>query len=259
MPGDKQYVVASVDRALELLMLLSKSPRDMGITELSKLLNVHKSTVHSLLTTLAQRGFVRQTEASRYTLGLQLIKLGTICADRLDIRSASRPVMSQLAAETQAVVLLAMLSNEKVTIVEKIEPEQSFLLIPKFDFSITLHSTAVGKVLFASMPDHFVEAVLARGLARYTAQTITARDAMLAELAAVRSQGYAIGCNETIDGIACIAAPVYDAAGHTAAALSISSSSSTISAALRQQLIALVCGKAAAISSRLGYYGPAVV
>lgn len=255
MPKMNQYVVASVDRALDLLNILGKSSREMGVTELSKLLQVQKSTVHSLLVTLAQRGFVRQTENARYTLGLQLIQLGTICAERLDIRTIARPVMTELAAAAQAIVLLAMLSKEDLMIVEKIEPQQAFILIPKFDFSITLHSTAVGKVLLANAPDAFIETVLARGLAQYTRQTLTDREAVLSELAAVRSQGYALGCNETIEGISCIAAPVYDASGRTAAALSISNSSSVLTAEHRQRLVEMVCDKAACISHRMGYHG----
>jgi IclR family acetate operon transcriptional repressor len=248
------YLIASVDRALDLLVILSKSPREMGVTELSKLLNVQKSTVHSLLVTLAQRGFVRQTAESRYTLGLQLIQLGTICSERLDIRTVARPIMLELAEQSQEVALLAMLSKAELMIVEKIEPQRAFVLIPKFDFSITLHSTAIGKVLLANSTASFIESVLDRGLAKYTQQTLTDRDVVLAELTAVRDQGYAVGCNETIEGISCIAAPIYDAAGQVAAALSISGSTSSLTAERRQELVSMVCDKAGCISQRMGFY-----
>lgn len=254
MQKGSPYVIASVDRALELLILLSKSPHEMGVTELSKLLNVQKSTVHSLLVTLAQRGFVRQTEKSRYTLGLQLIKLGTKCSERLDIRTVARPVMLELAEQSQEVTLLAMLSQEELTIVEKIEPQRAFVLIPKFDFRITLHCSAVGKVLLANASDRFIEDTLSRGFAKYTPQTLTDREAVLAELAAVRHQGYAVGCNETIEGISCIAAPIRDASGQVAAALSISSSSATLTTERRQTLITMVGDKAGCISQRLGFH-----
>jgi len=248
------YLIASVDRALELLIILGKCPREMGVTELSNLLNVQKSTVHSLLVTLAQRGFVRQTEGARYTLGLQLIQLGAICSERLDIRTIARPIMLELAEQSQEVALLAMLSKEELMIIEKIEPQRAFVLIPKIDFSITLHSTAIGKVLLANATTSFIEAVLERGLAKYTPQTLTNREAVLEELSAVCRQGYAVGCNETIEGISCIAAPIYDSTGQVAAALSISSSSSSLTLERRQALVNIVCDKASCISQRMGFH-----
>lgn len=247
------YTVASVDRALELLILLGKSPRDMGVTELSKLLQVQKSTVHSLLVTLAQRGFVRQTEDSRYALGMRLIELGNTCAERLDIRAVARPIMLELAEQAHVVALLAVLAKEQLMIVEKIEPERAFVIIPRFDFSITLHSTAVGKVLLANAPVSIIEKVLDRGLERYTQHTLTDREDILRELTAVRNQGYAIGCNETIEGITCIAAPIYDACGKVIASLSISSSSSSLNFGRDENLIKLVCDKASLISAQMGY------
>jgi IclR family acetate operon transcriptional repressor len=248
------YLIASVDRALDLLLILSKSPREMGVTELSKLLNVQKSTVHSLLFTLAQRGFVRQTEGSRYTLGLKLIQLGNVCSEHLDIRTIAKPSMAELAEQSQGVVLLAMLSKEELMIVEKIEPKRAFILIPKFDFSITLHSTAVGKVLLANAPDSVIDAVLTRGLEKYTQYTLTDREVVLNELESVRSQGYAIGCNETIEGITCIAAPINNASGQVVAALSISGSSPSFNDDRLEEMIKMVCEKAGFISQSMGYH-----
>lgn len=252
--GKSPYLIASVDRALSLLNTLAKSSRGMGVTELSKIMNVQKSTVHSILATLSNRGFVRQDEDSRYTLGLQLIQLGNICAERLDVRSVARPIMLNLAEESQTVVLLAMLVRDELTIVEKIEPKRAFVLIPKFDFSITLHSTAVGKVLLANAPASIIESVLERRLEKYTQFTLTDRDIIHRELALVRKQGYATGCNETIEGITCIAAPIYDANQKVVAALSISTSSSALTDGRDHTLIRVVCDKADCISQQLGFY-----
>ena len=74
------YTVASVDRAVELLFVLESASRDMGITELSKILGVQKSTVHNLVQTLMARDFVRQTDSGRFTLGFRLVRLGVAAA-----------------------------------------------------------------------------------------------------------------------------------------------------------------------------------
>jgi len=242
-----------VDRAVELLLLMGKNRRDMGVTELAKELGVQKSTMHSMLQTLMLRGFVRQTDNGRYTLGYGLIKLGEACAEQLDIRDIARPFMIELANESGEIALLAVLSGTELIIIEKAEPQRPFFIIPKFDFSITLHSTAIGKVLLANAPAAFIDELLARGVKRFTPYTLTDRDALAHELAQIRAQGYAVGCNETLEGVPCIAVPVHDAAGTVAAALSVSSASSMLAAQRPATLINLLKEKAGKIARRLGY------
>ena len=251
-----QYIIASVDRAIDLLLALEKSADEMGVTELSRILGVQKSTVHSLLQTLLARGFVRQGPGGRYGLGVRLAKLGAICAERLDIRSAALPIMTQLAEETQEVTLLAVLSGDEMVILETVEPQRPFLIIPKFDFSIAVHSTAVGKVLLAHAPPEIARKIIDRGLRRYTAFTLTSLDDLQSELSSVLKNGYAIGCNETIEGITCIAVPVYDVNGNVAAALSVSSASSVLTPSRYEGIIEVLKEKARAISSRLGFVPP---
>ncbi len=248
-----QYIIASVDRAVELLLLLGRHRRDMGVTELAKELGVQKSTIHSLLQTLLLRGFVRQTDTGRYTLGYGLIRLGEACAEQLDIREIARPFMTELANESSEIALLAVLSGTELVIIEKVEPQRPFFIIPKFDFSITLHSTAIGKVLLANAPAAVVNEVLQRGVERFTPYTLTDREELMNELAQVREQGFAVGCNETIEGVTCVAVPVHDSAGKVVAALSVSSASSVLAAQRYETLVSLLREKAGKIARRLGY------
>lgn len=225
----------------------------MGVTEVAKELGVQKSTAHSLLQTLMLRGFVRQTDSGRYSLGYGLIPLGEACAEQLDIRDIAQPFMKELANESQEIALMAVLSGAELIIVEKVEPQRTFFIIPRFDFSITLHSTAIGKVLLANAPAAIVAQILERGVQRFTPYTLTDQEALTKELSQVRKQGFAVGCNETIEGVTCIAVPVYDAAGKVAAALSVSSASSALAAQRYDTLISILRDKAAKISRRLGY------
>lgn len=251
---ESPYIIASVDRALELLLLLENNPQDMGVTEISKKLGVQKSTIHSLLQTLLFRGFVQQNNNGRYMLGVRLIQLGAVCEERLDIRTLATPIMTDLAEETNEVALLAVLAQDELIIVKKIEPQRPFLVIPKFNFSIALHSTAVGKVLLAHAPEEIRNTILERGLERYTKYTIDKTDMLKVELEKVRNQGYAIGCNETIDGITCIGAPVYGKQNNVVAAISISSASSRLTPDRYNQVIRLLQQKALSISQFLGHY-----
>lgn len=247
------YIVASVDRALQLLLILGKNSSAMGVTELSKVLQVQKSTVHSLLQTMLMHGFIQQLDDGRYTLGVRLLQLGECCAGKFDIRTAAHSIMVELAEEAREIALLAILADHDLVIIDKVEPQRPFLIIPKFDFTMAIHSTAVGKILLAYAPDAILSAILLNGLEKFTPFTLTSEKALRSELAKVREQGYAIGCNETIEGFTCLAVPIIDAKNKVVAAISISSASSMLSTDRYEKMIAILQSKAQAISYRLGF------
>ena len=155
--------------------------------------------------------------------------------------------------KTQQIALLAVLSRDELIIVEKVEPERPFLIIPKFDFSVAVHSTAVGKVLMANATDEIIDKIINNGLEKYTDFTLTEREALLHELDIVRKQGYGMGCNETINGVTCLAVPVYDTSRKVVAALSVSCPSSILSENDYMNIIRILKQKAGIISQRLGY------
>jgi len=237
---------------MQLLLLLGRATKDMGVTEISKLLGVQKSTVHSLLQTLMARDFVQQNETGRYSLGVQLIELGHICLEKLDIRDVARPSMLELANETSQIAILAVLAHDKLIIIEKVEPERPFLIIPKFDFSVAVHSTAVGKVLMANASSEIIDKIIDNGLEKYTDFTLTDRTELLKELDVIRKQGYGIGCNETINGVTCLAAPIFNNSRKVIAALSVSCPSSVLSENEHTEIIQILKQKAGIISQRLG-------
>jgi len=139
------YTIASVDRAMELLLLLESASRDMGVSELGRLLEVQKSTVHNLLQTLMARDFVRQTDSGRFTLGFRLMRLGTAASERLDIRRLADPILRELAAVANEYVLLAVLNREEVTVIDSVAPQRSTFIVPRIDFAPHISLYGSGK------------------------------------------------------------------------------------------------------------------
>ncbi|MBP2638178.1 MAG: yagI [Firmicutes bacterium] len=250
-----RYLIASVDRAIDLLFILENAPREMGVTELSRELGVQKSTVHNLLQTLLARDFVRQTDTGHYTLGFRLMPLGLACTQRLNIRRIVSPYLKELAAEAEEVALLAVLSAGQLTIVDKVEPSRPVFLIPRFDYCNTFHSTALGKVFLAYSSEQFLEKVLSEPLPQYTANTISDKRVLLAELATVRELGYAVASNETIEGVTCIGAPLINANGKLEAAITVSGATAWFNKEKREAVVRIMMEKTRAISAQLGYRG----
>lgn len=247
------YTVASVDRAIELLLVLEASPREIGVTELSKLLGVQKSTIHNLLQTLLARDIVRQTESGRFTLGFRLMKLGAAAADRLDIRRIADPVLRELAEVSNEYVLLGVLNRDEVAIIDSVAPPRSTFIVPRIDFTRTFHCTALGKIFLAYGSEQIRRTILSQPLSRYTPFTLITEEEISAEIEQIRSQGFTVSCNETIEGVTCIGAPIFGAHGKLAAAVSISSASARLSDDKYDEMASILKTKAAVISRMIGF------
>ncbi len=247
------YTVASVDRAVDLLFLLESASRDMGITELSRILGVQKSTVHNLVQTLMARDFVRQTDSGRFTLGFRLMRLGTAASERLDIRRIANPILRELAAVANEYVLLAVLNREEVTIIDSVAPQRSTFIVPRIDFSQTFHCTALGKIFLAFGPEQRQKEILRKPLSHFTPFTLTSEETVKAEIGKIRGQGFAVSCNETLEGVTCIGVPIFNAHGELEAAVSISSSTVRLTSDRYQEMADILKEKASAVSKMIGY------
>ena len=247
------YMVASVNRAMELLLILENSPQDMGVTELSKVLGVQKSTIHNLLQTLQTQDFVRQTDSGRYTLGFRLMRLGQSASERLDIRRLALPLLRELAEESNEYVLFAIVDRNELTIVANVPPPRPTFLVPRFDYCHTFHSSALGKVFLAFCPEEQQEQILQQDFARYTPYTLVDRKSLTVEIAKIRAKGYAVACNETIEGVTCIGVPVFNVHGKLEAAVSVSSASAWLTNAKYDAMANILLTKARALSKLLGY------
>jgi DNA-binding IclR family transcriptional regulator len=124
-------------------------------------------------------------------------------------------------------------------------------------FESRLHSTSAGKVLLAGLPDADVRRLLAaQGLPGLTGHTLTDVDAVLAELVAVRRDGFASNYEEHQTGVCGVAAPVYDARGHATGALCIGYPAARATSAHIARLRDATVAAAHALSQQLGYGGP---
>ena len=247
------YTVASVDRAIELLFILEATARDMGVTELGKLLGVQKSTVHNLVQTLMARDFVRQTDSGRYTLGFRLARLGAAALDRFDIRRIAEPALKELALEANEYVLLAVLNHGDIAIIDNVAPQRTTFIVPRIDFSQTFHCSALGKIFLAYGPASLKKKILEQIQSRFTPYTLVSAAELNGEIEKIKRLGFAVSSNETIEGVTCIGAPIFNAHGQLEAAVSISSASARLTPDRYHEMADILKRKAADISRLIGY------
>lgn len=211
----------SLDRAITVLDELADGPKNLD--QLAGRLGVHKSTVLRLLRTLEARRFVQRSGARYYRLGTSLFELAYRALDERDVRRSAEPAARELNATTGHTVHLASYEDGEVIYIDKYESRHNVRMYSRIGRRAPLHCTAVAKVLLAALPPDERDRVTA-GIeyAKLTANTLSSRRALLAELARVAERGYAVDDAEHEEFIHCVAAPVRGPRGVVLAALSLS-------------------------------------
>lgn len=251
--GRQPTLVRSVDRALDILERLASVPDGLPLVGLAQSLEINTSTCHHLLATMALRGYVMQDPVTRYyLLGNQVFRLQNLRGSNIDLLTEARPILQELNRATGEAVHLAVMQARELVTLAKLESLHAVRVdsgsIGKSDAA---HATATGKALLAFMEEETVGQILReKGLHAFTDRTITRVEDLMAELASVREQGYAVDDEEFQPGVYCVGAPVRNYKGHVVA--SISCSLPTIRFG-QMDIPHLTTVAANEISQRLGY------
>lgn len=245
----------SITRALTLLEALADQRGDVGVVELSRRVNLHVSTTHRILGTLASRGYVRHNpETGRYALGAQAFHLAESYLGQIDLRHLVRPSLERLSQGTGETANLVILDGGEALYLDKVESPQSLRIFSRIGRRAPLHCTAAGKVLLAHRVDTEVDKLLGgASLEMLTRATITSRRQLLLELSKVREQGFALDIEECEEGASCIAVPICNSRGETVAAMGISGPSSRMHMQRVQDLVPIVIRAGREASERLGF------
>lgn len=210
--------VQSVGRALDILEILADAGGEMAISDIASATELPLPTIHRLLRTLVSRGYAHQTPRRRYALGSRLIPLGELAGGA--VGESARPILADLVAQVGESASLAMRDLNRAVYVAHVPSTHSMRMFTEVGRRVEMHATGVGKTLLAMGNDEDARNVAERvGLAARTPNTITTLDGLLAELDAIRRQGYALDAEEQELGVTCMAVPV---AGPVRLAMSVS-------------------------------------
>ena len=254
---DRQYagtLIQSVQRAAALLKVFGDQSAELGVSELSRTVNLHKSTVSRLLATLEREGLVERVVGSeKYRLGFELVRLARSAAYPEDVRTAAWPVLEQLAGASRETVNLAVVDGDEVVNVEQIAGPHLVGVSNWIGRRTPLNCVANGKALLAFQPLGEIERILSGPLPRYTELTITDPRALREELVSVRANGYAVALGEIEEGLNAVAAPIVGQRGRVIAAVSVSGPAYRVTPERITSLGSLTVDAASRISRRMGF------
>lgn len=214
-------MIKSVDHVINILNCFTPDKTELGISDFTAQLNMHKSTVHHIVKSLCQQKVLVQTPTKKYRLGLKVLDWSRSVSPMPRLLQIASPFMESLVRQTRETVHLAVLEQGEVYYLAKLHSQNAIRIETKIGGRLPAHCTALGKVQLAFQPEKSIRKILAKGLVPRTPNTITDIQAFLEEMESIRKLGYAVDNEEYEVGLYCVAAPIRDAFDNVIAAISV--------------------------------------
>jgi len=245
-------VIQSVGRAIEILKCFNEK-EELGVSEISRMMNLHKSTTFGLITTLEVYKLLEKNEQNnKYRLGIELFTLGSKV--KSDLKSVAASYLDSLVKTYEETAHLVTKDGYKVIYLDKIESTHSMRICSRVGERLPIYCTGVGKAILANLPEDELKEILDNiKMEKITANTIAVREELLKHLQIVRDQGYAEDLEEIEMGLKCVAAPIFDHTNKAVAAISVAGPAVRMTDETRKRIAATLMIYTKEISKKLGY------
>ncbi|HOT21187.1 MAG TPA: IclR family transcriptional regulator [Sedimentibacter sp.] len=246
--------VQSIDRAVAILDCFSEEKKELKLSEISERLGLNKSTVHGIISTLKYHGFISQDEETqKYKLGIRFVQFGDLVINSMNIRNAAVPVIDAVCEKIEETVHVAMLDGLDVVWIEKRECTKSIKTSTKIGARLPAYTTADGKIIICYQNKDKIKNYLPKRIPQYTNNTITNKGEFIKKLEEMKKNGYAIDNEEYVEGLKCVAAPIFDHDGKVRFSLSTTGPAFRMNEERIKELIVIIKEAANEISHRIGY------
>ena len=238
-----------------MLEIVAQASDGLSNAEISRKLNIPKSSASYILRTLENQGYLgRDAESGKYRVGLKILSLSRGALGGLDVRGVALPIMRRLMQQTGLTCHLAVLDGSEAVYIEKVEPEGFIRMDTWVGRRMRVHATSVGKAIVAHIPQDQLQAILNKGgMEKRTPKTITSVARLLKELEKVRAEGYAVDDEENNLGARCVAASIFDERGSVLASLGLSGTTQQVSPQTMPRILEALKDSARHISMGMGY------
>lgn len=242
----------SLARGLDILMVIDASPVPMGVREIGRHLELSSAIVQRLLNTLLSYGFVEQDPSTRrYRIGHRSMALGASNRNADGLMRSAHDILRKLADEESLNGYLGAISGDRGIYLLSV-PSRRIILRVDAGEPLSMHCTALGKILLAALPMRQARALLGDGpLPKKTEHTIVDPETVLAQLPSIRRAGYSQVREENLPGVISVAAPIANESGTIVAGLSLAYAMGTISIP-HDRVVELAIEAAHKISRSLG-------
>ena len=252
----ESYVIRSVTNALNLLEQFKGDRDELGVTELSNRLGLHKNNIFRLLATLETKGYIEQNKATEnYRLGVKSLELGQTFIKQLGLVRQAKPFLKEIVKQCNEMAYIGTIRQSSVVYLDVEEANQMVKVANGVGWRHPIHCTAIGKAQIAFFSEEELEKLgVLDNMDKFTENTIVARAKFIRHLKEVAKQGYAIDNEEYNSGVRCIAVPVRDYTGRVVGGISVCGPSFRMTdELLKTKIIPVVKDAGEKVSKRLGF------
>lgn len=253
-----RYRIHVIDRAAQILDCFGFEHQELSVSEIGAKTNLHRSTAHRILMALEYNDLIQQNpENGKYRLGIKLFRLGHQAVSHLNLREICRPFLTRIMNETKETVHLAVLDEDQVLYLDKVEGPHALRMPSRVGRRIPTYCTSLGKAMLSCLDDQEVKDIFRNQVLRpFTANTVKTASQLLYDLRMIRKRGYSIDNEEIEIGLRCVGAPIKDYTGAMVGAISAAAPSARLSGQKVHTVGRLVVTTAEEISEKLGYEKP---
>jgi IclR family pca regulon transcriptional regulator len=233
--GRAPHFVQSLERGLSVIRAFDEQHPELTLSDVARSTGLTRAAARRFLLTLADLGYVR-TDGRLFSLSPRVLELGYAYLSSLSLTDVAEPHLERLVAEVRESSSVSVLDGEDIVYVARVPTSRIMTVSINVGTRFPAYATSMGRVLLAALSEEALAAYLGRvELLPLSPRTVTSEDALLAELAKVRRQGWALVDQELEEGLRSVAAPIRDRSGTVVAAMNVSAHASrkTIDAAKR--------------------------
>jgi DNA-binding IclR family transcriptional regulator len=252
----ESYVIRSVTNALNLLEEFKGDRDELGVTELSYRLNLHKNKVFRLLATLETKGYIEQNKATEnYRLSLKSLELGQTFIKQLGLVRPLKPVLKEIVKECNEMAYVGIIRQNSVVCLDVEESNQAVKVTNHVGLRLPIHCTAIGKAQIAYSTEEELEKLgILDNMERFTPNTIVNKVEFIKQIKEVARRGYALDNEEYNPGVKCVAVPIRDYTGRVVGGISVPGPSFRMTdEILKREIIPVLKAAGEKASKRLGF------
>jgi IclR family KDG regulon transcriptional repressor len=250
------YTIRSIHNALNLLEEFKGNRDELGVTELSKRLNLHKNRVFRILATLEAKGYIEQNKATEnYRLGLKSLELGQTFIKQLGLVRQAKPFLREIVKQCNEMACIGTIRQGSAIYLDVEEPNQMVKVADRVGWRLPIHCTAIGKAQIAFVSEEELEKLgVLDNMDKFTENTIVDKVEFIKHIKEVAKQGYAVDNEEHNLGVRCVGVPLKDYTGRVVGGISVSGPSFRMTdEVLKRKIIPVVKQAGRNVSKRLGF------
>jgi DNA-binding IclR family transcriptional regulator len=247
--------IQSLERAFDVMDCFQDSQPELGVREIARQLGLHPSTVGRILTTLHSLGVLTQNKETRlYRMGPKVLKWSSVYTRNLDLQTGARPFMEDLQRLTEETISLDIPNGATRICIERIVSHHNLRWVKQLGEVMPFYASASGRVLLSLLPSEERDEILKHmKFERLTPHTTTNPVQFREELELTKRRGYAVSESERVEGVCCVAAPIFGTAGGILGALTVSGPSTRFSEDRIRDHARLLIKTTSEISQAMGY------